>query len=126
MKLTNRKILNDLNGLKSLTGKQLPVKASYAIAKNISKLESEAKIYEKERIKLLEKYCELDENSNIKANENGDAVFKEGCKEQWDKDINELMDIESDIDIHQFKLDQLEGCILSPAEIMLIDYMIEE
>ena len=126
MKLSNRKILNDLNGLRNLEGKQLPVKVSYAIAKNINKLESESKIYEKERLKRLEKYSELDQDDNIKADENGVAIFKDGCKEQWEKDINELMDIENDVDIHMFKLELLEGYVLSPSEIMLIEYMIEE
>lgn len=49
MKLTNRKIVNDANLLGNLTHKQLPIKVSYAIAKNISKIEKELEIYNKER-----------------------------------------------------------------------------
>lgn len=45
MKLTNRRIVNDANFLGALNNKQLPIKVSYAISKNISKLESELKIY---------------------------------------------------------------------------------
>ena len=41
MKLTNRKILNDSNFLRGLIHKQLPIKVSYAIAKNVSKIEKE-------------------------------------------------------------------------------------
>ena len=57
MKLTNRKIVNDANLLGNLTHKQLPIKVSYAIAKNISKIEKELEIYNKERQKLIDKYC---------------------------------------------------------------------
>lgn len=126
MKLSNRKILETIDGVRALGGKQLPVKVSYALAKNINKLENDAKLYEKERFKLLEKYCGLDEDGNIKADENGEAIFKDGCREQWNNDIKELMDFENEIDIHKFKLDQLEGYVLSPSEIMVIEYMIEE
>ena len=41
MKITNRKIVNNTNLLAALTNKQLPIKISYAIAKNISKIEKE-------------------------------------------------------------------------------------
>ena len=61
MKLTNRKIVNDANLLGNLTHKQLPIKVSYAIAKNISKIEKELEIYNKERQKLIDKYCLKDE-----------------------------------------------------------------
>ena len=44
------------------------------------------------------------------------------------KELNELLDIEVDIDIHKFKLDDLLQCNfeVSPADLSLIDYMIEE
>ena len=49
MKLTNRKIVNDANFLGALTHKiGLPIKISYALAKNISKIEKELDIYNKE------------------------------------------------------------------------------
>ena len=65
MKLTNRKIVNDANLLGNLTHKQLPIKVSYAIAKNISKIEKELEIYNKERQKLIDKYCLKDEEGNL-------------------------------------------------------------
>ena len=52
MILTNRRIVNDANFLFNLVQKQFPVKVSYAISKNISKLERELKVYNSERQKL--------------------------------------------------------------------------
>lgn len=42
--------------------------------------------------------------------------------------MNELLDIEIDINIHKFSKDDLfnSNCNITPAELMLIDYMIEE
>ena len=127
MKLTNRKILNDANLLGNLTHKQLPIKVSYAIAKNISKIEKELEIYNKERQKLIDKYCLKDEEGNL-IDENNQFKIADGNLESWNKDMNELLDIEIDINIHKFSKDDLfnSNCNITPAELMLIDYMIEE
>ena len=127
MKLTNRKIVNDANLLGNLTHKKLPIKVSYAIAKNISKIEKELEIYNKERQKLIDKYCLKDEEGNL-IDENNQFKIADGNLEAWNKDMNELLDIEIDINIHKFSKDDLfnSNCNITPAELMLIDYMIEE
>ena len=127
MKLTNRKIVNDANLLGNLTHKQLPIKVSYAIAKNISKIEKELEIYNKERQKLIDKYCLKDEEGNL-IDENNQFKIADGNLEAWNKDMNELLDIEIDINIPKFSKDDLfnSNCNITPAELMLIDYMIEE
>lgn len=127
MKLSNEKIVKDAPVLGAISQKQLPVKVSYAIAKNISKIEVELKIYNTERNKLINKYAELDEKGNPKI-ENGSIKLKKDHIEDWNKDIKELMAIENDMDIHKFKMSEFEGkaCDFSPSELMTIDYMIEE
>lgn len=126
MKFSNEGLLTDITGLRNLSQKQLPVKVSYAIAKNIGKIESELKIYYKEREKLIDKYAQKDDKGNISADDNGQIAFKEESIEDWNKGIKELLSIENDIDIHKFKLEQLEGYSLTPAELMFIVDMIEE
>lgn len=124
MKLSNEKILADIAKLMEISKKVLPIKASYAIAKNMKKIEDELEIYYKEREKLIDKYAEKDENGNVKIDETGFIVFRD--KESWDREIKELLAIENDIKIHKFPIDVLEGYNMSPAELMLIEYMIEE
>ena len=128
MKLTIRKILNDTNSLAAISQKQLPVKVSYAIAKNIKKIESELKIYNEERQKLIDKYCIKDDEGKNVIDENNNLKIADEHLEAWNKEINELMDIEVDIDIHKFNLDSLMcgNYDMTPAELMIIDYMIEE
>ena len=126
MKLTNRKIVNDSNFLGGLIHKQLPVKISYAISKNISKIERELEIYNKERQKLLDKYCVKDEEGKNLIDENNQLKIADKNLETWNKDINELLDIEIDIDIHKFNVNDLlnSNCEMTVSELMLIDYMI--
>lgn len=128
MKLTNRKIVSDANFLGTLTNKQLPVKVSYAIAKNVSKIESELKIYNDERQKLLDKYCIKDEEGKNKIDENNQLRISDEHLESWTKDVEELLNIEIEIDIHKFNINDLlnSTCEMTPSELILIDYMIEE
>lgn len=125
MKLSNRKIVDSLSTLKTIAQKQLPVKVSYAISKNISKIESILNIYNKEKEKLLEKYGEKDEEGQLKSNEYGQIVINKSCEKDWEKDINDLLEIENEIDIHKFSIDLLGEYSMSPIELTSIDYMIE-
>ncbi len=128
MKLTNRRIVNDANFLFNLVHKQFPVKVSYAISKNISKLEKELKVYNKEREKIIDKYCKKDEEGNLLIDENNQYSIEEENIDICNKELNELLDIEIDVNIHKFKLDDLMcgNYDMSPSEMTLIDYMIEE
>lgn len=128
MKITNRRIVNGSNFLASLMHRQFPVKISYALSKNISKLESDLKIYNSEREKIINKYCKKDEEGNLVIDESNNYSIEEEYIDICNKELNELLDIEVDIDIHKFKLNDLLQCNLevSPADLSLIDYMIEE
>lgn len=128
MKLSNERILNDAAALGSISNKELPVKVSYSIAKNINKIESELKIYSNEKQKLIEKYSEKGEDGKTLIDAENKIKIQDECLEDWNKDIEELLAIECEIDIHKFHIDELvnSNCNMTPAELMLIDYMIEE
>lgn len=128
MKITNRRIVNDSNFLASLIHRQFPVKISYAISKNISKLENDLKIYNSEREKIINKYCKKDEEGNLVIDESNNYSIEEEYIDICNKELNELLDIEVEINIHKFKKDDLlqSNIEMSPSEISLIDYMIEE
>lgn len=127
MKLSNERIVNDANVLGAISQKNLPIKVSYVIAKNISKIEAEIKVYNKERQKLIEKYSVKDEEGKPLIEDNSIKIAPEHV-EDWNRDIKELLAIENEVDIHKFHIDELVNskCDMSPAELILIDYMIEE
>ena len=125
MKLTNKKIVADVNTLSVIAQRKLPVKAGFAIAKNLNKIESVLNIYNKERQKLIDKYCEKDEEGKLKT-ENNTYEIKEGSKEDFNKESEELLEIENEIDIHKFNIKELDGVEISVAELQTIEYMIEE
>lgn len=128
MRLSNLKLVNDAPGLSQLTKKNLPVKVSYAIAKNIIKIESALDLYGKEKQKLIDKYSVKDENGKTIVGENGTITIEHEFLENWNADFKELQEIENEIDIHKFDINLiLNGNYeLMPGEFMLIDYMIED
>lgn len=124
-KLNNERLIKSAQLLSQVSQKQLPIKASYAISKNIAHIESELKIYNNEKSKIVDKYCEKNKDGQPKI-ENGNYVIKKDCREAWNKDIKELNSIENEIDIHTFKIEDLGNVYFSPAEFGAIDYMIAE
>ena len=125
VKLTNKEILEKVNVLGEISSRKLPVKVSYAIAKNIDKVERELKHYNKERKKLIEEYCLKEDNGTLKITDGNYDIAPERL-EDFNKEINELQEIEVEMDIHKFNIELLNGYEMSPGELMCIDFMIEE
>ena len=125
MKLSNERILNDAQSLGSISNKELPIKVSYSIAKNISKIESELKVYNTQKQKLIDKYSEKGEDGKTLIDAENKIKIQDEYLENWNRDIEELLAIENEVDIHTFDISLLEGFSMSPSELMLIDYMIE-
>jgi hypothetical protein len=128
MKLSNETIVNSANALSQLSVMELPVKVSYAIAKNINKIEKELKVYNAERQKLIQKYAIKDTDGKPKIDGNGTMNIQEDFLEDWNKDTKELSAIENEIDIHLIKLDDLFNCScnISASILAAVEYMIEE
>ena len=124
-KITNRKLVSDINTLTALAQKKLPVKVGFAIAKNLNKIESILISYNKEREKIIDKYCSVDKKGNRIINENTYAIPAVN-KKQFTKDSDDLLDIENNIDIHKFKIDELDGVEIPIVELQAIEYMIED
>lgn len=124
MKLSNEKLANSINVLSKLTNMELPIKFSYALSKNITKIDRELEVYNKERAKLIDKYGEKDEEGKLKTKEDGTINITD--VENWNKDLKELLEIENEIDIHVIDLDSVNADInITPGELMVIGYMFE-
>lgn len=125
VKLTNKEILERVPVLAELRARKLPVKVSYAIAKNIDKIERELKIYNQEREKIVNEYCLKDEHGELKITGNQFDIDPNRIKE-FNKEIDDLQSILVELDIHKFNINLLEGFEMTPDELINIDFMIEE
>lgn len=122
MKISNEKLVNSIGVLTKLTNMELPIKLSYAISKNITKIDRELVAYNKEREKLIQKYGEKDEEGKLKTKEDGTINILD--IESFNKDLKEILDIETEVDINLIDLEKVNVDInITPGEIMLVDYM---
>ena len=125
MKMTKREIQSKVQILQTITQRQLPVKASYAIAKNITTINRELKIFESEKMKIINEYALKDESGNPKIESNAYKI-SEGKEEECNSKINELLDIEIEIEIRTFNINVIEDMNFSPSELLEVDFMIVE
>lgn len=124
MKLSNEQLVNSIGVLSKLTNMELPIKLSYAFSKNITKIDRELTAYNKERQKLIEKYGEKDKEGKLKTKEDGTINILD--IDSFNKDLKEILEIETEVDIHLIDLDKVNVDInITPGEIMLVDYMFE-
>lgn len=122
MKLSNEKLVNSIGVLSKLTNMELPIKLSYALSKNITKINIELAVYNRERQKLIEKYGEKDEESKLKTKEDGTINILD--IDSFNKDLKEILEIETEVDIHLIDLEKVDADInITPGELMLTDYM---
>lgn len=122
MKLSNEKLVNSIGVLSKLTQMELPIRLSYAFSKNITKIDRELTAYNKERQKLIEKYGEKDKEGKLKTKEDGTINILD--IDSFNKDLKEILEIETEVDIHLIDLDKVNADInITPGELMVIDYM---
>lgn len=105
--MTNLEAVRHANGLSGVieNGRELPVKLSYAITKNLKQLLKELEPYEEERKKLLENASEKDATEKL----------------------TELCGIRIDVDIDTVSMDVIEQIgAIAPGQLMALDFMFTE
>lgn len=123
-KITNVEMINGLNTLVILAATRLPVKISYAVKKNIEIISRELKTYEDERAILIDKYGEKDKEGKVKI-ENNNYVIKD--IENFNKDMNELKNIENEVEFYDISLDDLlnSNAELNTGELTSIEFLLK-
>jgi len=124
VKITNKEIVSNIGAIANLAQKDLPVKASYAIGKNKVKLDKLYELCEAERVKLVNKYGPKDENKELILDDNGLVHFTKENIPLYNDAYKELLEIENDVEIHQFKLEVIENYNMKADELTAIDCML--
>ena len=107
MKLKNRDIVSFINGCAALKEKKLPIKIGYAINRNIIALTEAAEAYNMAREKIIKEYAEKDSK--------GELVIRDDCyvfkdKQAFNKDLEELLDIDTEVNLYAISEKDIEKC----------------
>ena len=132
MKVKNKDIVAFLNGIATLKDKKLPVKVTYAINKNIRAVSGAAEAYNATFDELRNRYMRKDSEGKPEPDENGEPKFLEGRKEEFLKELLELQEIVTDVEVTTITCSDLEVCdsadkfsSLSVRDMEALDIMLE-
>lgn len=122
MKLNNNQIYSyatQLNNIFSNCDIKMPVRINFFLQKNIQAIAAAGQEIEQARINIAKEFGALNEEGtsySIPA-ENMAAANEE---------LNDLFNLEQDLNIHIFKLDDFDGIELTYQQMSAIMFMIEE
>lgn len=122
MKLTNNQIYSyatQLNNIFSNCDVKMPVRINFFLQKNIQVIAAAGQEIESARINIAQQFGTLNEEGTSYSipSESMAAVNKE---------LNDLFNIEQDLNIHIFRLDEFDGIELTYQQLQAIMFMIEE
>ena len=107
MKLKNRDIVNFINGCAVLRAKKLPVKIGYAINRNIIILSEAAEAYNSAREKIIKEHAKKDSKGEPIVRDDR-YVFED--ERAFNKDLEELLDIDTEVNLHTISEKDIEKC----------------
>lgn len=116
MKLSD--VVNAYLALSQMSTEKMNVKASYAIAKNIRKLEPEYKNYEEIRKKLFDQYSILDKEGN--------KVIPKEKQEEANSEFQTLTDIDVVVESYKIHLSDFGQFQPTPAQLVAIYFLLVE
>ena len=120
MKLLNNQIYLYATNLASFNiEEKLPVRINFFLQKNIQIIQQLAQEIEQARIEIAQHFGTL--------NSEGTSYTVPSDKmADVNKELNDLFNLEQDVNIHIFKLDDFDGIELTTAQLSAIMFMIEE
>lgn len=114
MKTKLKSILNARDAVQRLAKQSLPVAVSYRVTKLVNAMNVELAIYEKERVKLCEKYGSL--------NETGEKyIIREG--DGFSEEFNTLLDFDIELDVQKIILPV--SLLITAADLLLLSDFVE-
>lgn len=123
MKLTNNEIYNYANALLQYFGAdnkmKLPIKVSFFLQKNIKVMTEAAQEIDRARIEIIQRYGT--------PNEDGQSYqIPEDNVEVASAELEELFNIEQNLNIHLFNLDDFNDIEMTSAETSALLFMIRD
>lgn len=123
MTLTNNEIYNYTTALNNEFNSsckiKFPVRVNFFLQKNIQKLTNASSEIERARVEIAQSYGEL--------NEDGTSYFIPPDKiSQAQAELNELFDIDQDIRLHLFSIDDFNNIELTYQQMSALMFMIKD
>ncbi len=125
--MTIKKLMQVKGVFTPLIRTKLSAKLSYKLLKFIKAIEFEENFLNEKLRSILKEYAKKDEKGNFVQDENGNICLIEDKKEECEKAIAELNNLEIEKPNFSFTLDELENLPLSVVDMAIIeDFIVKE
>lgn len=127
MELTCMQLVDAYNTVKELSEQKLPFKLSLLVSRNLAALQKEYDFYMEQERKFVLEYLIIDQDSGeIKQIQPGVFAIQDGKYEECMKAREALDNFTINIEIRKIPISMLEPFEFTPAQLLAIDFMIEE
>lgn len=97
----------------------LPIKTSYKFARMATAVEKNIEFYQTSFRNIVSEFAQVDANGNFIPTEDGQGVkIQEGKEIECNARLVELNSLEVELPDVKFTIDELDGCELTPAEMV--------
>ena len=101
------------------------IQVTYKVMKFLKSIESDVAFYNNKLAEIAQECAEKD-GDKIKTDENGNLILAKDKIKEWDSSITDLANIEIEISIPSFKLEDFTECNFSLEELSILEPLISE
>lgn len=112
--------------LQQVANTEMPARESFKILRMLKNIDREYEIIEATQRKMLDTYCEKDENGNYALDENSNFLIKQECIAAFNEEMNSLLITKISLDNDKLNLNLLEKINLTPNQLLKLEDFIEE
>ena len=127
MKLNFAKLSEAYSAVKEISEQKLPFRLSLLMSRNLAALQKEYDFYIEQERKFIVEYLIINqETGEIEQSQPGLFRIQEGKQDECIKARQALDNFEAEFDIRKIPISMLENFEFTPAQLLAIDFMIEE
>lgn len=125
IEISIRTLVDMLDTFPGLMKKNLKGRTAFLLARIARELDKEYNSFNETRMKLVNKYAEKDGNGKVISN-NGNTQILPEFIDDFNKEINELMNTTIQLNVTPIKLDDLSEVDFTPLEMFALEPFIIE
>ena len=126
IKLKLNELLNATDALQTLSKKSLQARPAFQVVRLLKAADKEIQEFNDIRVKVVNQYGDKDENGELITDEHGNCHIAPEHINEFNKELNDLLNTEIEINANMLSLGDLEELEFTPSDLALLEPFIEE
>lgn len=125
IKVSLNDILNASTTFSTIMNQSFKGSLAFKIARLARELNKEVETFNEERQKILQAYCEKDENGELVTLENGNVKVKDDKIQEFNDEFTSLLNTEIEVNADKLPLDKIDDFDITPQQMLNIEMFFE-